>query len=266
MKCQKCTNSFFIRTNIEKRCFDYVKGIKQKYEEFDTLDAKSLGVIDTEYGHAIHNFTKGSLDVPKGAPSVIDRLEKEMIGQRKVMSDIDAMNMLMKHNNSTMYDDSSSNSKLRQEYRMARNTKKRKLTEAQSLGLGKGIMLDDFRHQDIFESQEAFQRKNANDTKAKLLEKKKFQSIQRGIFQTNKADTFKQRSKPLLLQAESCQIKKETENHRFVTCRTRTKNCDSASRDSTRPVIILSKALKENSTNVSSLMTLLDYESESSNS
>lgn len=184
MKCRTCSNAFIIRTNVEKRCFDYVGGIKKKTEEFDTMEAKTLGVIDTEYGHAIHNFTNGRLDVSEGSNSALDRLEKEVIGQRKVMSDLDAMNILMTHNHRTHYDDASSNSNLRTIYRSERKKKKRTLEEAKSRGLGKGIILDDLKMNDFNEATTAFERKDVMEEKARRIEQEKFQKIQRGIFST----------------------------------------------------------------------------------
>ena len=43
-----------IRTNAKVQCFDYISGIHKKVEEFDTLDAGTLSVIDTDYGNALH--------------------------------------------------------------------------------------------------------------------------------------------------------------------------------------------------------------------
>lgn len=183
MTCRECSNPFAIRTNPKERCFDYVSGIKKKIEEFDTTEAKSLGVIDTEYGHAIHNFTNGRLDVPTGSQqSAIERLEKEVLGQRRVISDLDAMKMLLQHNRSTMHDDATSNSNLRATYRTVRKRKKQGLSEAKSRGLGKGIVLDEVQHDDLVESRRAFERNNVQDRRARLLEKRKFQELQKGIF------------------------------------------------------------------------------------
>ena len=68
-----------------QKCFDYVSGIKKKMEEFDTVEAKSLGVIDTDFGYAIHNFTNGVLQGTSG-DSALDRLEKELVENQLLYS------------------------------------------------------------------------------------------------------------------------------------------------------------------------------------
>jgi Uncharacterized conserved protein len=188
MKCRSCSNAFIIRTNVEQRCFDYMGGIQRKHEEFDTVQAQSLGVIDTEYGHAIHNFTNGRLDVSEGSNTALDKLEKEVVGRRKVMSDLDAMKMVMTRNHCTSYDDAGSNSNLRKIYRNARKKKKQKLEEARSLGLGKGILLDDCQSKDFRDSTAAFQRRDVVEKKAKRMEIDKFQKLQRGIFSSSRCN------------------------------------------------------------------------------
>eukprot|EP00557_Chaetoceros_sp_GSL56_P004786 CAMPEP_0176489604 /NCGR_PEP_ID=MMETSP0200_2-20121128/7386_1 /TAXON_ID=947934 /ORGANISM="Chaetoceros sp., Strain GSL56" /LENGTH=365 /DNA_ID=CAMNT_0017886775 /DNA_START=77 /DNA_END=1174 /DNA_ORIENTATION=- len=192
MKCRQCSNAFIIRTNVANRCFDYIDGIKKKQEEFDTVQAQSLGVIDTDYGHAIHNFTNGRLDVSSeqggsmcNSSSILDKLEKEVIGQRKTMSDLDAMKILMTHNHCTAHDDARSNSNLRNIYRSARKKKKQKLDEAKSLGLGKGIILDDLKMTDVYESTAAYENKYIMDKNARKLEKVKFRNINKRVFSLN---------------------------------------------------------------------------------
>jgi len=199
MKCRQCQHPFAIRTNPQERSFDYVGGLKRKMEEFDTVDAKSLGVIDTDYGHAIHNFRNGvivdadvhSLQHAHASSSTgstctcaIDKLAKKIVGQRKAMTERDAMDILLKHNHSTMYDDASSNSKIRADYRVKRKAKKRRLNEAKSLGLGKGIELGDGKVEDVALSRLAFDRRDVTvrDEKCRLEEKLKFRRIRQGIF------------------------------------------------------------------------------------
>ncbi len=198
MKCRACKcvgpnneYMFVIRTNPREQKFDYVSGIKLKNEEFDTVEAKSLGVIDTEYGHAIHNFTNGSLDVNADTmtkSSAIDQLEKQIMDKRKAMTDRDAMEYLLRHNQTTMYDDASSNAKLRAGYRVQRKAKKRRLEDAKVLGLGKGIELcakDDRVHmyEDTVVSRAAFDKKEVRDAKSRTKEQIKFRSIRTaGIF------------------------------------------------------------------------------------
>jgi coiled-coil domain-containing protein 130 len=180
MKCRQCQHPFAIRTNPEQKCFDYVIGIKKKMEEFDTVEAKSLGVIDTDFGHAIYNFTDGMLQGTSG-DSALDRLEIEVVGERKAISEHDAINMLMKHNHGILYDDATSNSNIRANYRIKRNEKKRKVSEAKSLGLGKDIVLDDAKDEDASISRLAFDRKDVKHEKSKSKEMAKFRSIRERI-------------------------------------------------------------------------------------
>jgi len=148
MKCRQCQHPSAIRTNPQERSFDYVSDITRKMEELDTVDAKSLIVIDTDYGHAIHNFTNWGVDdadslqyAHANNTCAIDKLAKKIVGQRKAMTERDAMAILLKHNHSTMYNDASSNSKIRAEYRVKIKAKKRRLNEAKSLGWSKLIEL-----------------------------------------------------------------------------------------------------------------------------
>ena len=180
MKCRQCQHPFAIRTNPEQKCFDYVSGIKKKMEEFDTVEAKSLGVIDTDFGHAIHNFTNGVLQGTSG-DSALDRLEKEVVGERKAISEHDAISMLMKHNHGILYDDATSNSNIRANYRINRNEKKRKVSEAKSFGLGKDIVLDDAKDEDVSISRLAFDREDVRHEKSKSEEMAKFRSIRERV-------------------------------------------------------------------------------------
>jgi len=169
-----------------QKCFDYVSGMKKKVEDFDTVEAKSLGVIDNEFGHAIHNFTDGMLQGTSsggggGGDSALDRLEKEVVGERKAILEHDAINMLMKHNHDILYNDATSNSKIRANYRIKRNEKKRKVSEAKSLGLGKDIVLDNAKDEDVSRLRLAFDRKDVRHEKSKSKEMAKFRSIRERI-------------------------------------------------------------------------------------
>jgi len=156
MKCRACAvQKFIIRTDPKGRCFDYTMGIHKKVEEFDTVDAGTLGVIDTDVGNGIvpssslchdssscHRRTAvDNSNNDKNNP--LEKLETRMTGERKAMTERDAMELLLTHNKSTMFDDASSNSALRSTYRNVRNAKRRRLRNAQDVGLGKGIELHD---------------------------------------------------------------------------------------------------------------------------
>ena len=58
-------SEFKIRTNPKERTFDYVAGIRKKHEEFDSAEAGTHGVIDTDFGNGIFEYKNGTLiDAP----------------------------------------------------------------------------------------------------------------------------------------------------------------------------------------------------------
>ena len=199
MKCRICAKEqFVLRTNPKERAYDYVHGIKRKMEEFDTVEAQSLGVIDTDKtgGHAIHNFKDGQIqDICEESGNgndndVISKLERAIAGQRKTMSERDAMELLLKKNQASFFDDASSNSTLRAQYRVHRKTKKRRIHHAASLGLGRGILVADkddcddaHKDLDLARSRSTFEdrKKKSAHSNAKSREVERFQSIRKGI-------------------------------------------------------------------------------------
>jgi len=192
MKCRTCQHHFAIRTNPQERGFDYISGIKRRVEEFDTVENQSLGVMDTEYGHAIHNFTNGRIvkdgivdgdgDGDNDDDNIIDKLQNHIMGKRKAMTEHDAMVMLMERNHSTMYDDAFSNSNLRAGYRVQRKQKKKRVEHATKLGLGGGILLegDNGNGGDVALSRSVFEGKRMHHAKAREVQK--FRAIRQGIF------------------------------------------------------------------------------------
>lgn len=181
MTCRACAKSkFVIRTNPKGRCFDYCDGIKKKCEEFDTVDAETLGVIDTEDGnnkiHKVTNNDGSCSSAPSKTVSAIDKLEQEQLGERKATAEKDAMEFLLNQNEKTMLDDGLSNSKLRDRYRSVRNAKKRRLGEASAKGLGMGIELYESNSADAKVARAAFN-DNIRDGKSREAEKQKFASI-----------------------------------------------------------------------------------------
>jgi coiled-coil domain-containing protein 130 len=215
MKCRICkTSKFVIRTNPKGRCFDYISGIKKKVEEFDTIDAKSLGMIDTEDGNGIQSFTNRNMtrstneckkstsvniNTSTSTSNAIDKLQKEKIGERKAMTERDAMEKLMKYNNITMLNDATSNSNLRSKYRVVRKAKKRRLEEAQRKGLGMGIELLESTDADSNLSHSVFvfhNEKNVNgikkndDAVARRIRHEKSQKVEKQKFGTIRASSI----------------------------------------------------------------------------
>ncbi len=183
MKCRACSESkFVIRTNPQGRCFDYCNGIKKKVEEFDTVEAGTIGVIDTDDGNKIHHswkaddIKKSEIVVSKVPVSAIDKLQSKQISERKAIAEKDALELLMKQNDETMADDAISNSNLRSKYRSARNSKKRRIGDAQAKGLGMGIELSSSTKTDIKKARSAFN-ENVRDIKSRKVEKQKFATL-----------------------------------------------------------------------------------------
>mmetsp|Transcript_12082 Transcript_12082/g.14979 ORF Transcript_12082/g.14979 Transcript_12082/m.14979 type:complete len:380 (-) Transcript_12082:45-1184(-) len=187
MNCRSCTiSNFKIRTNPKDRCFDYCSGIKKKVEEFDTVEAGTLGIIDTDDGNGIQKYTKSHDHESKDNDglshdvkniSAIDRLACEKIGERKTITERDAMELLLKHNNTTMFDDAMSNSNLRSKYRVVRKAKKRRLGEAQVKGLGMGIELPDSKSEDKTSAKHAFEQSEVTSEKSRKVEKAMFSNL-----------------------------------------------------------------------------------------
>ena len=148
MKCRVCAKSkFLIKTNPKGRCFDYVKGIKKKVEEFDTIEAQSLGVIeigDDNCTKGIVPFTMNDKEkemINDNVCNPIDKLENVASGKRKALSERDQMEALINIQSHVMLNDADSNSIIRSKYRTKRIDRKKRMEETNSYGLGKGILL-----------------------------------------------------------------------------------------------------------------------------
>lgn len=190
MKCRACASSkFIIRTNPQGRCFDYCSGIKKKVEEFNTDEAGTLGVIDTDIGNKIikSDSIESSRNQGHGSTSKIDKLQQEKLGERKAIAEREAIEFLMEQNRKIMSDDASSNSKLRSDYRQIRKAKKRRLIAANVKGLGKGIELPDATETDANAARLAFGG-DVKKMKSRKIEKQKFAAIRsRSIFSNRRS-------------------------------------------------------------------------------
>lgn len=149
--CGGCT--FTIRTNPKERTFDYVTGIRRKVEEFNTAEAGTHGIIDTEFGNGILRYENGKVDGPgvdDAAAAVtttsgsckLGMLERNVVGQRIAQTEHDRMTSLLTLN-SRMVHDSDHNASIRRAFRIDRKAKKRRFDNAATLGLGRGIELID---------------------------------------------------------------------------------------------------------------------------
>ncbi|KAL7474384.1 hypothetical protein ACHAW6_000359 [Cyclotella cf. meneghiniana] len=195
-KCRACAGcEFKIRTNPKEQAFDYVVGIRRKVEEFDSLEAGTHGVIDTDVGAGIYQYKDGKLLDAEGdgGDAALHPLEKMARGQRKALTEHEQMESLIRIN-SKMEGDSDANAYLRAEYRKERKAKKCRLEDAKSRGLGRGIFLDNETGEDVATAREAM---NIRDQQREMIqayvsEKKRFSRIKGGgIFSSHKRHTSK---------------------------------------------------------------------------
>ena len=155
--CRACGGcAFTIRTNPKERTFDYVSGIRRKVEEFNTAEAGTHGIIDTEFGNGILRYEDGKVDGPgvddaaaaavttttSGGSCKIGMLERNAVGRRIAQTEHDRMTSLLTLN-SRMVHDSDHNASIRRAFRIDRKAKKRRFGNAATLGLGRGIELLD---------------------------------------------------------------------------------------------------------------------------
>ena len=211
MKCRACSKEeFVIRTDPKNRSFEYVSGIAKRVLEFDTKEAGTLGVIDTDVGNGLETWSNGELELRHGndkKKDLLGSLEQRVIGERKAMTDRDAMEYLKNHNTKTMLNDSISNSNLRAQYRVQRNAKKRRLGDAAAVGLGKGIELAELGSDDLAKAKEAFKIKQGIEERqhrSRTQEKEKFRSLRTGsLFGKRKIEMLNERTRKNLIDAPS---------------------------------------------------------------
>jgi hypothetical protein len=165
--CNKC--EFVIQTNPKERSFDYLEGIHKQVQEFDTRQAGTAGVIDTDHGNKlVEQHFDGADD---DAWNALSRLESVACGARKTMTERDQLESLMSVRKSTFLDDSGSNAALRKTFRADRNSKKQRLNNAKALGWKEGIELADETVDDIVSAR------GTCFGKGSVTEKKKFKNI-----------------------------------------------------------------------------------------
>jgi hypothetical protein len=198
MKCCTCKQEFRIRNDPQRSMFVYVSGIKRKIEEFDTIEAESHGIIDTDNGNMI--IQNGAGNVQSTILDPLSKLETRMAGERKALSDRDSLEFLLKHNAVTMFDDGACNSKLRSVYRVDRKARKRRFEAASALGLGESFELQDHLSEDVDKAKAVLKQKprsSSTDEEKLRFRKIRTESIFPGLSK-NKADhrNGKGRQKP----------------------------------------------------------------------
>ena len=136
MKCRICAiEEFVIQTDPKNRDFEYVQGIHRQVQEFDTAEAGTAGVIDTENGNKIISATTSS------ATDGLARLESVASGKRKTMTEEEQLRSLVQLNAKTFFTDADSNAALRSKFRVDRKRRKQRLKDASARGWKEGMEL-----------------------------------------------------------------------------------------------------------------------------
>ena len=171
MKCRACSShEFVIRTNPSGQSFEFVQGIHQHVQEFDTIEAGTAGVIDTDHGNK--SFPSSSL-------SALDRLQTIATNKVKILSEHDQLKELLTVNTSAYLFDSSNNATIRANFRVDRKQKNDRLKNASKLGwqVGLELLIGDT-------TEELVAAKSMTFRSGKQQESSKFLSIRRSsIFQ-----------------------------------------------------------------------------------
>ena len=192
-KCRVCAHAVFrIRTNPKDRTFDYTEGIRKKVEEFDTTEAGTVGVIDTDAGPGIipssgpvgdGTTTTGAAGADintRNVDSNLSRLERTAAGERKAQQEYGRLELIQRLNDATTKDDVVSNANLRATYRKARQTRKRRIGDAEEIGLGQNIELVETTAEDDATSRKVFAGREVIDGRARKREIDSFQAVRSG--------------------------------------------------------------------------------------
>jgi coiled-coil domain-containing protein 130 len=169
MTCRVCSkNEFVIQTNPKEKCFDYVEGIHKQVQEFDTSEAGTAGVIDTEYGNKlVPTMTSTS----QAHDDTLSRMESVASGARKTMTEREQLESLMNVNNRTFSNDAGSNAAIRSTFRADRKKRKRRLQDGQALGWNEGMELAEETVDDVASAR------STCFGKGMVTEKEKFRNL-----------------------------------------------------------------------------------------
>mmetsp|Transcript_15938 Transcript_15938/g.33334 ORF Transcript_15938/g.33334 Transcript_15938/m.33334 type:complete len:357 (-) Transcript_15938:67-1137(-) len=191
-KCRSCAKcEFRIRTNPKDQTFDYTAGIRKKVEEFDSNEAGTLGVIDTEIGDGIYQYKNGDIAISSTDESqnistrgALHLLEKNAAGHRKILSEHDQMVSLLQIN-SKMGEDADMNATVRATFRKDRKAKRQRFSDASKIGLGRGIELSSLTEEDRINAKTVMDIKDrtkglgnhARESERKLFQSKRSEGI-----------------------------------------------------------------------------------------
>lgn len=176
-KCRICSDSeFVIRTNPQKRSFDYVSGIHMRAHEADFIEEGNQEDAEKLSGES-------------SKQDKLSQIEKIAAGKRKAMTEHDALKSLIKINGETFGEDVTCNRKIRSNFRQDRREKKARLQGAKSLGWKEGMeLISEERTEDVLTA------KSTVFSNGKKTEAKKFRTLRTSsIFSSKtKRKTFTQ--------------------------------------------------------------------------
>ena len=151
-----------------------------------------MGVIDTDAGPGIipssgpvgdGTTTTGAAGADintRDVDSNLSRLERTAAGERKAQQEYGRLELIQRLNDATTKDDVVSNSNLRATYRKARQTRKRRIGDAEGIGLGHNIELVETTAEDDATSRKVFAERKVMDGRARKRESNSFQAVRSG--------------------------------------------------------------------------------------
>ena len=161
-KCYECKKTCEVRNDPKNADYVYLNGLRKKVQEFDTAEAGSLGVFDTESMRTSdHNSTMDAMErmeknleeennkaFEQPRPVQHHQQQQQHPQQQQPQQQLPApprqppkpsaaaaINALIRHNNTIFKDDVSSNAALRSQFRSDRGRKKTRLAKGAAMGL-----------------------------------------------------------------------------------------------------------------------------------
>lgn len=132
-------------------------------------------MIDTDFGPGIFEFRDGKIDAPsKDGPESLHLLERNATTHRKTLTEHEQMSSLLQLN-TKLETDADANAALRSTFRRDRKAKKRRLKDAASVGLGRGIEMTEETGDDAFTAKRLMQK--THGMQARQLERDNFSAL-----------------------------------------------------------------------------------------
>jgi coiled-coil domain-containing protein 130 len=125
MTCRICAVAeFVIRTNPKEQSFDYISGIHRRQDFSNTTAAAAATSVTSSFPTKLNGLSQ---------------LEASVNEKRKIETDRDALEALLRVNERTFGADFQNNSSIRSSFRIDRKKKKARLESATKLGWAKGM-------------------------------------------------------------------------------------------------------------------------------